>query len=152
MFKGLLLIFISVLFHHGCMQSENSHSSDKSTNQTIKDLEELQKLIDLSNSEDSETTLTVSQKAYDLMGSKCINCHVPFHFNWQINDNYWLTNEYEYDLIKMSDGNPNSTKFIDRLAVWGTDTTTPMPQDGAPLTEEEYNTFVDWIKFLNEQK
>ena len=153
----LLIPFFSLILCTGCMQSENSHSSNKTQNNTIKQSEELNEIMEKIDNGDTSVELTISQKAYTVIKNNCMNCHRPYHIDWEITDSHWLADSVYNFYIKPHDSqpeNPRSARIIDRLATHGTGSlygAANMPENGT-LSEDDFNTLEDWVEYLIEEK
>ena len=148
--KIISLITLSTFLHMvSCVQTDNSHSSDKTRNTSIKQLNEINELQEKSDSGDTSVELTVSQKAFLVLSNNCTGCH--YHSSWEINDDFWL-NDSVFSLYIEPDSSNNS-RIIDRLSNWGTGVygAANMPQNGT-LSEEDYTKLNNWVKYLIEQK
>ena len=156
--KSILLIhFVLMICITGCMQTDNSHSSDKSRNETLQQIEEINDLIERIEDGDTSVELTVSQQAFTVINNNCLSCH--YHESWQIEDSYWLDDSiYSYYISPHSSqpDNSRSARIIDRLAIYGTgtiwdDKVANMPQNGT-LSEDDFNKLDAWVQYLINQK
>ena len=153
----LIIPFFSICLLSSCMQSDNSHSSDKSRNDTIQQMEELNEIMERIDNGDTSVELTISQKAYAVIEPNCMNCH--HHRDWQIEDSYWLQDtSYNYYISPHSSRpeDSRSARIIDRLAIHGTGSIwdslgATMPQNGT-LSEEDFIKLDDWVQYLIEEK
>lgn len=120
--KKVILGFVLCLFFSSCGQSTNSNSYD----------EFLDFAIDPSN--------VKLAKAFNVVNSKCLNCHTGYHNRWKSfnTDAKWI----ESGVI--SAGNANASILMNKLKNDGGN----MPIGGANLTEDEYEILKDWINNL----
>lgn len=80
-------------------------------------------------------------RAYNIISSKCINCHTGYHNNWAElkNNDAWL----DYGILLR--GDPNNSMFIQRIINYG-GTSSNMPFGGSPLSNSDYQHLTKWIE------
>ena len=120
----ILYLSITVNLITSCMQATNSNSSDDSLY--------------------SSNTITDPKfkAAFEVLNTKCANCHSGYHNNWS---NYTNASDWQNSNLVIANDIANSDIIV-RLDVWGA--TGGMPKDASPLTESEYNSLKDWINNL----
>ena len=120
--KNLIIIFCFLFFTIGC-QDYNSNSSDKL------------KYGDIILDDGGDPNFL---GAYQIIQSKCINCHEGRHNSWVgLSGPQWVANT---DLI--AKGLPDSSPLIMATTNWGGS----MPPIGYPgLTSDEYLALRNWI-------
>lgn len=123
--------FANILFHlslflylTGCGQTFNSQSIDRFSGTGNIDVSTVQGVRLF--------------KAYQVIQSRCINCHTGYHNSWiQYNtDNLWIKNGL---IVK---GEFRDSQLISRLQNEGSD----MPLLAAQIPEADYQILKDWIE------
>lgn len=117
-----LLTFFTLILLVSC-QTDNSSSFDQ--------------VLGNSNIDPTNTNLV---KAYNVIESRCINCHTGYHNSWASynTDQAWI------DSGNITAGIIGDSPLITKLKNRGGN----MPVGGPNLTDEEYDTLVTWIEAL----
>lgn len=93
---------------------------------------------------------TPYQLAINVVNTKCTSCHTSYHSSWTA---YTTEQDWIDAVSNGSDlvvpGDPDNSKLIDRLKIYGITGPKNMPQDPDPaLTATEYGYLDDWIRNL----
>jgi len=124
--KNLLPLFLL----WGCIQDYNSSSGDRERYSPIPKIPQ--------NRQDPGQTRLAN--AFKVIGENCLTCHFGFHNTWASN----TTDEAWKNTGLVIPGDPFSSRLITKLQNIGGN----MPFQSPPLSEDDFNTLVEWINLM----
>jgi hypothetical protein len=124
----MIRLFILLLLS-GCIQDYNSSSGDR---------ERFGKRPTPTRSGNPEDERF--GRAFTIISNNCLSCHFGFHNRWASNttDNAWKISGL------VIPGDPFSSRLITKLQNIGGN----MPFQSPPLSEDDFNTLVEWINLM----